>query len=78
MPSVHCPKCGGADIRESNTAYAELPVTHWLFEEGEAPEPQSYDTDVSIDWQTADGPNNYVCNECRWEGSTDELTVKED
>lgn len=34
MPrTVHCPKCQGADIREKNTAYAELPVETWNFDE---------------------------------------------
>lgn len=33
MLTVQCPKCGSEDIREMNTAYAELPVIGWEWTE---------------------------------------------
>lgn len=75
--TVHCPMCGKMDIREKNVAFADLPVLEWDWEDGEL-RPVDYDTDVSADWEAEDTPDQYVCFDCRWEGSPSALTVKED
>jgi hypothetical protein len=76
MPTVHCPKCSGADIRERNIAVASLPVTAWDFEDDEV-SPAGYDTDVGADWEIdTETEHPYVCYDCMWEGSLDALIVR--
>ena len=78
MITVRCPKCGSADIRERNTAYAELPVLGWTWDDEEKVlTPESYDTDVSVDWECADECDAYVCHGCRWSGEPSDLAVFE-
>lgn len=78
MPTVHCPKCSNTDIREANTAYTELGVLAWDFdEEGGIVSPSAYDTDNDPEWETARDGDPYTCGSCEWEGEQEELIVKE-
>jgi DNA-directed RNA polymerase subunit RPC12/RpoP len=74
--TVHCPECGSEDIREKNTAYAELPVTEWETS-GTVPQPTNYDTDASPDWEVSDEAFQYICANCRVSFELDRLIVKD-
>lgn len=74
--TAHCPDCGSEQVRECNTAYAELEVTEWGWDDKENElTPVFYDMDVDVDWETIDGPA-YRCLVCGWKGDGHELTVK--
>lgn len=78
MRTVHCPKCDNQNLREKNTAYAEIAVLDWEWDDGtEAPQPAAYETDVSMVWEITDDPHPYTCAICAWEGTPDQLVVKE-
>lgn len=77
--TVHCPKCGGTEIREKNVAYANLEVLEWEWdEEAQGAQPIDYDTDVGADWEVDDVAKQYLCGNpaCPWEGTLDELRVE--
>jgi ribosomal protein S27AE len=71
---VHCAKCGSADIRERNVAYAELPVIAWEREADGGVKPADYETDVSADWEPDDVSHQYVCGNCGERYRIDQLT----
>lgn len=79
--TAHCPNCGSQDIREKNTAYAELPVFDWELNDDETKVvcPADYDLDVEVDWETADVDDQYVCRGCdKWSGQPDELVIRDE
>ncbi len=78
LMTVHCPECNGRNLREKNTAYTEIGILDWEWDNGsEAPQPAAYETDVSVNWNVADDPHPYACAICAWEGTLDQLVVKE-
>ncbi len=71
---VVCPKCGSDDLREKNTAYAELRVLGWERDESSGGViPSDYDTDVSVDWEVQDVSHQYVCAFCDAAWALDDL-----
>jgi predicted RNA-binding Zn-ribbon protein involved in translation (DUF1610 family) len=71
---VHCAKCGSADIRERNAAYALFPVLAWERDPDGGVRPADYDTDVSPDFEPEDVSEQYVCGNCGARYRIDQLT----
>lgn len=77
--TVHCRKCGSAELAEKNVAFAALPITGWTIEDG-VPSPAAFETSqVEVEWETvSDDTETYVCEECGWEMDAEALVVKND
>ncbi|NUO65546.1 MAG: hypothetical protein HOQ34_18430 [Gemmatimonadaceae bacterium] len=73
---VRCPNCGSTDIRERNVAYAELRVLGWE-RDGDVVIPDSYDTEVDVEWEAEDRSDQYRCHSCTRSFGLDDLSGEE-